>query len=218
MLVPPNLKSFFEPTEKDKLFQGDVLCAREIGLKDETVFSPDFWMIISKSCDVQIEESGRTRRQIISVIPTISLNLVEKIYGRDTLNTLNRLGKKIVMIPLVAFTQAFLKLKSDDVSDLLKNRLSKFMYLPPDGAVLNDPMVVDFDITQQLPATSSDQVRKVLMGKKLQLVSPFRERVAQRFAEHYSSIGLNDEFIRSDGYKKELKTYLSEAKKNSPSV
>ena len=57
MFVPDNVDDFYTKLEKDKLYQGDILNAKIIGLKKEnSEYSPDYWMIITKSCDLVIEE------------------------------------------------------------------------------------------------------------------------------------------------------------------
>ena len=66
-------------------------------------------------------------------------------------------------------------------------------------------MLIDFDITHQLDGGVEDIVNNVLNSKLLQLKAPFKHRIAQRFALHYSSIGLDDKCIRDKSYIKNIK-------------
>ena len=62
-------------------------------------------------------------------------------------------------------------------------------------------MIIDYDLITIL---NGDIAKKMLEGKKLQLSSPFREKVAQRFALHYMSIAIDDEYIKQSTYKKAI--------------
>ena len=213
MFVPSNIKSFYESLDKNRLWQGDIVRAEKIGIKEASnIYSPDFWMIITKTCDLTLEADFTTRRQIVSCMPLIGLNILKLLYQKDTFQFLQRMRKKIVFLPVFSFLEKFAKMKVDNVESLLKNQISKFMYLPPDGVVLTEPMVIDFDITTQLDGGDPGEVKNIIDAKVLQLTSPFRERIAQRFAEHYATIGIDDDSIKSKEYCKQLKTYLNSSK------
>jgi len=80
------------------------------------------------------------------------------------------------------------------------------MFLPPDGNVLKEPMIVDFDL---IFPVLGENIERVLDAKKLQLSSPFRERLSQRFALHYSSIGIDDNEVKNSNYRKGLTEYFN---------
>lgn len=213
MFVPDNIKSFYDSLDKNRLLQGDIVRAEKIGIKEETnICSPDFWMIITKTCDLTLEADFTTRRKIVSCMPLIGLNILKLLYQKDILHILQRMRKKIVLLPVFSFVEKFAKIKVESVDSLLKNQISKFMYLPPDGTVLTEPTVIDFDITTQLDGSDPREVNNIISSKVLQLTSPFRERMAQRFAEHYATIGIDDDSIKSKEYCKQLKTYLNSSK------
>ncbi len=102
------------------------------------------------------------------------------------------------------------KLKETNVDKIIQNKISKFMFLPPDGKVFSVPMIVDFDIVNQLDGSNQKEVKSVLNSKVLQLASPFREKIAQRFADHYSNIGIDDEEIKDRNYLKAIKYHLKQ--------
>ncbi len=214
MFVPDNIKSFYDSLDKNRLLQGDIVRAEKIGIKEEAnICSPDFWMIITKTCDLTLEADSTTRRKIVACMPLIGLNILKLLYQKDILHILQRMRRKIVLLPVFSIIEKFAKIKNiESVDSLLKNQISKFMYLPPDGTVLTEPMVIDFDITTQLDGSDPKEVKNIISSKVLQLTSPFRERMAQRFAEHYSTIGIDDDSIKSKEYCNQLKTYLKSSK------
>jgi len=60
--APENISDFYNQTDNSILLQGDIIASKDIGFKDDnSEFSPDFWMIITKNCDLVISD-GVTRR------------------------------------------------------------------------------------------------------------------------------------------------------------
>lgn len=209
MLVPSDIAPFFSQLSNEELLQGDILLANDIGLKAESEFSPDFWLIITKSCDMAFRgEEMVLKNRSLSLLPLLSFKLLNKIFKRDTSHILN-FRKKIILLGLCGFKQVAELIKPNQVEDLIKDNLSKFMFLPPDGNVLQEPMVIDFEMIQRIDVPDEESVKTVLKSKKLQLSSPFREKVAQRYALHFMSIGLNDDDIRTKDYRKKLKEYFT---------
>lgn len=210
-MILSNITPFYSPTKKDTLYQGDIIKANGIGLEDlcdETY--PDYWMIITKNCDLTFTEPLKTRKGNISIVPIFALKILQKIYGKDLLNIISRLRMKLVFMAIWRLSKAFKleKLKESQIDNLIKNKITKYMFLPPDGRIFNEPLIVDFDFVNQLNGSNSEEVKNVLNSKVLQLASPFREMVAQRFASHYSNIGIDDEEIMSRNYLKSIKDYL----------
>ncbi len=213
MLIPLNITPFYSPIKKNTLYQGDIIKADGIGLgdlKDETY--PDYWMIITKSCDLTLSETLKTRKENISIIPLFALKILQKIYEKDLLNNISRLRMKLVFMAVWKISKVFNlgKLTESNIDKLIQNKITKYMYLPPDGEVFSAPMIIDFDHVNQLDGSNRKEVESVLNSKILQLASPFREKVAQRFADHYSSIGIDDEEIMDRNYLKAVKVHLKQ--------
>lgn len=81
-LIPENISDFYLPSEGRYLAQGDIIDSSEIGLKKAPpAISPDFWMIITKTCDLVIESTGVVRKKHISLIPIFSLRTLFKRWG-----------------------------------------------------------------------------------------------------------------------------------------
>jgi len=209
-IIPSNISAFYSDfTDKSKLFQGDIIRSDGIGLKqDGDSYSPDYWMIITKDCDLVLSETGLPRKQNISLLPLFAIKILESLYYRDLRNSLSRLRNRIVIMAIWNFSKAFGKISRSHIDNLVRDKISKFMFLPPEGKIFNEPMIIDFDLVMQLDGSSKDEVEKVIASKVLQLVSPYRERISQRFAEHYSSIGIDDEEIRNKAYVKAIKQYV----------
>lgn len=204
MLVPPNVNSFYSSKlDKTTLYQGDILRADGVGLKTSDEFSPDYWMIITKSCDLVIMD-GLPRKQNVSIFALFSFPMLHKLFKSSLIDAIPK--KKIVVMAISQISKVFC---ANQVENLIKNRITKFMFLPPDGKVFNEPMIIDFDLVTQLDGSAYEEVQNVLGSKVLELASPFRERIAQRFAEHYCTIGIDDVFIRQKEYVKSLKGIIS---------
>ena len=90
----------------------------------------------------------------------------------------------------------------------MRGKITRFFFLPPDGNVLSSPMIIDFDIIKNMDATVETIFRNVLKAKEAQLSSPFREKIAQHFALHFASIGINDQYIRDKKYINRIKENL----------
>lgn len=213
MNVPSDITPFYSEIKKDTLHQGDIIKASGIGLEeldDETY--PDYWMIITKNCDLVFDNSLTTRKGNISIIPLFVLKILQKIIERDLLDKISRSRMRLVFMAVWKLSSAFKlgKLNSRQLDSLISNKVSKYLFLPPDGEIFSDPMIIDFDIVNQLNGSDSNEVKNVLNSKVLQLASPFREMVAQRFANHYSSIGVDDEEIKKQPYITELKNHLKQ--------
>ena len=86
------------------------------------------------------------------------------------------------------------------------------MFFPPDGNIFKEPMILDFDFPQALDGGNEEEVKNALHSKVLQLNSPFREKVSQRFALHYSSIGVEDDEIRDKNYIKSIQKEFTDLK------
>jgi len=214
MFIPEDTNVFYSKIIKanNSLFQGDILDAKILGLKNENdLYSPDYWMIITKSCDLVLDFDSLTiRKKSLSIIPLIALKLIYKIIRRDFIKDVSRVSNRILLIAVHKLFSIFLKHnKKDEIDYLIKDRISKFMFLPPDGITLKEPMLIDFDMVVQINGNDQEEVKKVLQAKVLQLNSPFREKVAQRFAMHYSSIGVMDDEIRDKKYVNNLKKSFS---------
>ena len=214
MFVPTHKNVFYSEIVKSNisLSQGDILDAKTLGLKIENdSYSPDYWMIITKSCDLVLNcDSFIVRKKNISIVPLIAIKIIYKILKRDFTKEISKVSSKIVLIAVHKLFSIFLNHnKKGEIDNLIKDRVSKFMFLPPDGVILKEPMLIDFDIVSQINGNEQSEVKKVLQAKVLQVNSPFREKVAQRFAMHYSSIGVLDDEIREEKYVNNLKKSFS---------
>lgn len=210
MFVPEDKNVFYSKIIKtnNSLFQGDILDAKIIGLKNESdLYSPDYWMVITKSCDLVLDSNSLTiRKKNLSIIPLIALKLIYKMFRRDFIKDISKVNNRILLIAVHKLFSIFLTHnKKDEIEYLIKDRISKFMFLPPDGTILKEPMLIDFDLVIQINGNEQAEVQKVIQAKILQLNLPFREKVAQRFAMHYSSIGVMDDEIRDKKYVSNLK-------------
>lgn len=208
MYVPKDRHVFFKDVpSKGALFQGDIIRAEAIGFKSSSeIRSPDFWLIITKSCDLQfINQERTTKCRIISLVPMFILRCLNVFYLQDFLD---RFRGKCPIVLLALTKLKLLELNADDIDRIIKDMMTKFMYLPPDGTILTEPMIVDFELIKQINSNNPQDVDKLLKGKVLELASPYREKMAQNFARHYSQIGVEDNEIRTKAYKNELKQHL----------
>lgn len=205
LLVPSNIASYYNRTMNGaKLYQGDVLDSKGIGFSSLGMSSPEYWMIITKSCDLEIINSSLPRKRNISILPLIALRNLYKIYIQNGFSAL--ISSRVVIMAINRISK--FKFKSEQIDSLLKDSISKFMFLPPDGLVFTEPMIIDFDAVCQINGSDPTEVQNAISSKLLELASPFRERVAQRFAEHYASIGIDDRTIRNTDYVKAIKRVL----------
>jgi len=123
------------------------------------------------------------------------------------INPKNDFLGRIVMVCVLKFSESNKSIiNTNKISDLLNDKITKLMFLPPDGNVLKEPMIVDFDL---IFPVLGENIERVLDAKKLQLSSPFRERLSQRFALHYSSIGIDDNEVKNSNYRKGLTEYFN---------
>ena len=214
MFIPNNTEPFYYPTaNKNILYQGDIIEGRRTGLEDLTDETyPDYWMIITKSCDLILSETLTTSKENISIVPLFTLKYLKEICKEKLSYTMSTLRRKIVLMAVWRISEkfGFGKLKDSEIGNIIKDRVSKFMYLPPDGNVFSEPMIIDFDLINPLDGSNQEGVRGVLNAKVLQLATPFREKVAQRFAYHYSNIGIDDKEIRDKPYVKALIKHLKQ--------
>lgn len=218
--TPPNISDFFSSLSANELFQGDIVSARDIGLKDENDDEtfPDFYMIITKTCDLSFDDNHiqKTRSGIISLIPLFNIKLLNPILLRFLKKNILAPTRKVNLIPVVKLINAFSGQKIEKIDSIVKNQISKFMFLPPDGNILTEPMVIDFESFSQIDGESSIEVGRLLLAKKIQLTSPFRELIAQRFASHYSNIGINDQHIKQKEYVIKIKELLKKHNEKLP--
>ncbi|MEW6381717.1 MAG: hypothetical protein AB1611_19235 [bacterium] len=174
MLIPSNISSFYSNAiDKNALFQGDIIRAVGVGLKEPNRDGdPDYWMIITKNCDLVFVEPKLPRKQNISIIPLFTINILRKLFDKDILTALSRARKKMVFMAIYKISRAFGNLKKSHIDSLVQNKISKFMFLPPDGKEFDEPMIIDFDIVVQLDGSNPQEVERVLKSKAIQLVSP----------------------------------------------
>ncbi len=206
MLPSINIEPFYVDINKTTLYQGDVIKAEGVELKDhDDPCSPDYWMIITKSCDLVFLPTGLPRKQNISLVPLFTLKLVKALFKRDLSHFMSRWRNRIVLIAIQKLSNVCL---AKHVDSMIKDKITKFMFLPYEGTLFEEPMVIDFDMVVQLDGSDLNEVTKTLSAKKLQLASPFREKVAQRFAHHYSSIGIDDGEIKNPKYVKTIEKYV----------
>ncbi len=215
-LIPHNSSAFYSSNpDKARLFQGDILKAREIGLKEEGEdTSPDFWLVITKSCDLAFREhQKKTRNETFSILPLISMKILENSFSKIFSSSISYEPKNILLVPVVGLVKKFMlqKYKKDHIDSLLKNKISRFMYFPPEGNYFTEPMIIDFEFIETIDGGDEAEINSALNSKILELSSPFREKVAQRFALHFSEIGIDDEEIRHKDYIKGIKTFFGES-------
>jgi hypothetical protein len=213
-MIPADITSFYSKTNKAILLQGDIISAEKVGIKEDNPLSPDYWIIISKSCDL----SFRKGQNIISrgganLLPLLSFKLLKQLFKRDLEKITKGIKGKVVLLPLVDFSKATNSIVNvEQIDALIKDDLSKFMFIPPDGEILKEPVIVDFDLVERLDGSNEEETQLILDSKVLQLATPFKEKLAQRFALHYMSIGIDDDEIRDKGYKTKLKEYYKSIK------
>ena len=211
-LIPEDIAIYFCENDTEVLYQGDIIDANGIGLKAEGQNSPDYWMIITKSCDLAFRNGiKKVKSDHFSLIPLITLRqiriaIVEKYFKKPQNDFLG----KIVLAGILKFSQSTKSItKPDHIKNLIEDKISKLMLLPPDGKVLSEPMVIDFDLIQPL---DGGEIENILKSKSLQLSSPFRERVSQRFALHYMQIGIDDDNVKAPDYRKALLKHFNDSK------
>lgn len=147
MLIPSNTEVFYTKVDLYTLSQGDLIRADGIGLKEPgDECSPDYWMIITKNCDLVFTSNFVTRKQNISIIPLFALRIIHRLYERDFLQFLSHLRKKIVLMAIWKISKIFGELNSRQIESLVQNKISKFMFLPPDGKVFTEPMIIDLSV------------------------------------------------------------------------
>lgn len=205
-MIPSNTSDFYSAPAHADLFQGDIFPATAAGLKKEGApRSPDYWIIITKTCDLQSETDGTLRKQNMAVLPMLNLKSMSNRNGSWFMAVRN-LPKFVVLGILNLVASRNLKVNQLDM--LLENKMTRYQFLPPDGTVLQEPMIIDFNIIHVLDGSDAELIQNIRTGKILQLSSPFRERVAQRFAAHYADIGVNDDELKTKEYKKTIKDFL----------
>lgn len=100
MFVPEDKNVFYSKIIKanNSLFQGDILDAKIIGLKNESdLYSPDYWMVITKNCDLVLDSNSLTiRKKNLSIIPLIALKLIYKMFRRDFIKDISKVNNRIV--------------------------------------------------------------------------------------------------------------------------
>ncbi len=174
MYVPSNVEDFFsKETNRTSLFQGDIMNSEILNLHEEgNEYSPNYWMVITKNCDLVInEDKNSTRKRSLTLIPLISFKLLNLILKRNFYSDCEGVNSRIVLVAVHNLFKVFRDhYKKTDLDNLIKNRISKFMFLPPDGEVLKEPMLIDFDIIHPLESNSSESVSNLLKAKILELV------------------------------------------------
>lgn len=208
-LIPKNIDSFFSSNlDSGNLYQGDILQSDKIGLKQEGIEnSPDYWMIITKTCDLAFKSGAKTiGKENISLTPISTLKFILSKFQNLESEILSKIKPPIVLFAIKNLLNTFLlkKYNKNKLQALLEDKISRFMYLPPDGKIFIEPMILDFNIIIGLDGGDEKEVDAVIKSKVLELVSPFREKVAQNFATHFSDIGFDDSYIRDKAYFEEL--------------
>lgn len=212
-LIPSDISAYYSKNDNDFLLQGDIISAENIGLK-EGEDSPDYWLIITKSCDLAFRDPNnkKVKNSICTYLGIYSIKkhyelIKAKYFIKPKIDYLSR----IVFAGILNFSQSSRSVsKPEHLNNLIDDKIAKLMFLPPDGLIFTEPMIVDFELIQPV---YSENVESILQGKKLQLSSPFRERLAQRFALHYSSIGIDDNEVKNPSYRESLKKHFAEIKK-----
>ncbi|MEZ4887807.1 MAG: hypothetical protein R3E32_23960 [Chitinophagales bacterium] len=202
MFVPTKKEVFYKQKTSSVLYQGDIIGAKEIGLKIEDDNSPDFYMIISANCDLVCNTQRNRLPTFITIVGLLHISIFKKLFYKKFLSYFKDSSKIVSILPIHSFID-FINKKN--VDNIIHDKISKYMYLPPDGIVLKDPMIIDFDFIENYNASEIDLFNKLLNGKKLELSSPFREKIALRFCNHYSRIGIDDDELRSKEYKDKIK-------------
>lgn len=167
------VEQWFEIIEGDELRQGDVICGCPVyradtlpsgGEMDVTIELRDL-IVMTQSCDLQ---KGREKVRQVVFCNAPLLSSVKAQAGHVLANKNNRehLAKFALhgFHPLKAF-------QSKDVS--------------------RDWAVVEFSEVVTLPLPYVRQIAGGA-GKRLRLVSPYRELLAQRFAHSFARIGIPD--------------------------
>lgn len=205
-LIPNDISVYYCDTDKTALFQGDIISSEEIGLSSED--NPSYWLIITKNCDLAFRSGEKkVKNDICSLLGLYSLKQhIELVKKRYFIKPKNGFLGKIIIAGVLKFSESTKAItKKEHIDNLIDDKISKLMLLPPDGVILTEPMIIDFDLVYPL---SGEEIENVLNAKKLQLSSPFRERVSQRFSMHYSSIGIDDGQIKIPTYRTELKSKI----------
>ncbi len=203
-LIPKDISVYYSKPETNILYQGDILSATDIGMKDD-VNSPDFWLIITKSCDLVYRNGEKKlKNDGVSILGMFSFKkYFELIRKKYIIKPKTDYLGKIVIAGVLKFSESTKSItKKEQIDALIEDKITKLMFLPPDGNVFTEPMILDFDLVFPL---SGEDVEKITKAKKIQLSSPFRERVSQRFALHYSSIGIDDQNVKDKTYRANLK-------------
>ena len=210
-LVPQDISVYYSKLDKEVLFQGDIIDAKEIDMK-ENEDSPDYWLVITKSCDLVFRnDAKKVKNDICSLLGIYSIKKqIELVKKKYFIKPKNDFLSRVVIAGVLKFSESTKSItKKDHLNDLINDKISKLMFMPPDGTILKEPMIVDFDLV--VPLLGED-IEKILSAKKIQLSSPFRERLAQRFALHYSSIGIDDNDVKNPNYRDELRKHFESLK------
>ncbi|MCC6837443.1 MAG: hypothetical protein IT234_02785, partial [Bacteroidia bacterium] len=135
--------------------------------------------------------------------------LIKQIKNKYFVLPKNDFLGRVVVAGVLKFSESTKSItKKEHLNNLIEDKITKLMFLPPDGKIFTEPMIIDFELI--FPLVGED-IDKILSAKKLQLSSPFRERIAQRFALHYCSIGIDDNDVKSPGYRDELKKHFEKS-------
>jgi len=189
--------------------QGDILSSEAMGtLNADDPASPPYWMVITKDCDLaEVEKTGVVlpRKQLLQLLPVVSLpNVVQKIISLHRLRAQAEfvyVRANIRLLPMYCVEymfRAFRLKKRDELGDIIRESHSRFAYLPKSTEQgLLQPHVVDFSLGVSFSCENPDDYKKFLAAKQVRLTDPFRYRVAQRHAAHFSSIGFDGDFLRS---------------------
>ena len=210
--TPLNCSEFYSCLNPRNLNQGDIIDAKGVGLKDpcDDDSYPDYYMIITKTCDLSFDGSHSvvTRSSIVNLLPCFGMEGLKKLLGRNMDAQYGASTKNVCLVSILSIFKAFQGTTVKKIDALMKDQISKFMFLPPDGNILKEPMVIDFELFSRIDGSDEMAVTQLLSAKKLQLNSPFREKIAQRFALHYMSIAIDDSSIKDKGYIKRIKEAL----------
>lgn len=208
MSIIKNTAPFYSSdVSRQELFQGDILNARKLKLKTDSteVYEPDFWMVITKTCDLQISD-GNLRGKSVGLVALISRKLISCLMKKKLEDELSGIKNRVVVAAVHKLFKVYQDYhKASDIDSLIKGQISRFFFLPANNKELTEPMFIDFELIEVLPALDNGSAKFFLDAKTAQLNTPFRERVAQKFGLHYSSIGIEDDEIRDKQFAKDLK-------------
>lgn len=214
-LIPENINNFYSECNNNSLFQGDIISAKKTHFVEDDVdgIYPDYFIIITKSCDLVFRTGCIEVKGIIQTLPLISFNLARKIFKRDFESLQKSYRKRVLTLAVMKFSEVRNYItNSDQINSIIDNKMSRFMFLPPDGKVLKEPMIIDFDYILPIDGRIEENVKELMKGKQLQLSSPFREQYSQNFGKHFSQIGINDSEIKDKTYRATVKEHYNASK------